>query len=243
MSMILNTTTPISNAENVQVTEVKLPEKVLGKEVQSMLDKVMGISVKSDSDYEVAIEMTRSVKELQRQVTDYWEPLRESTYKAYKTVTTKKKAMLDPLEKAESFLKEKVGGYLDLKEKQRREQERMMRLAAEQEMREKQKEAEKAIDAGNEVATEYAMAEAEVMENVAKAGMVESQNPKVDGVSVRKNWEIVSIDSSVVPTEFNGVEIRPVDKKLVMNLIKASKGRIQIPGVQYREKASISVKV
>ena len=73
--------------------------------------------------------------------------------------------------------------------------------------------------------------------------MVESQNPKVDGVSVRKNWEIVSIDSSVVPTEFNGVEIRPVDKKLVMNLIKASKGRIQIPGVQYREKASISVKV
>ena len=123
------------------------------------------------------------------------------------------------------------------------EQERMMRLAAEQEMREKQKEAEKAIDAGNEVAAEYAMAEAEVMENVAKAGMVESQNPKVDGVSARKNWEIVSIDSSVVPTEFNGVEIRPVDKKLVMNLIKASKGRIQIPGVQYREKASISVKV
>ena len=56
---------------------------------------------------------------------------------------------------------------------------------SEQEMREKQKAAEKAIDAGNEVAAEYAMAEAEVMENVARAGMVESLNPKADGDSVR----------------------------------------------------------
>ena len=52
---------------------------------------------------------------------------------------------------------------------------------------------------------------------------------------------LVGIDSAKVPIYFSGAEIRPVDEKAIMKLIKESKGTIQIPGVKYEETASISV--
>lgn len=80
------------------------------------------------------------------------------------------------------------------------------------------------------------------MEGVSISGSIQAQTPKAAGVSQSKTWEIVSIDSSKVPVSFEGVEIRPVDVKAVMRLIKESKGTIQIPGVQYRDSVSISVR-
>ena len=235
-------------AENygVEIVEknvgMKAPEEALGREVSVVEQQASSVVVNDDASYAAAAEITKEVKRMQKKVTDYWEPLRVSTHQAYKNVTDKKKEMLDPLKSAEDILKEKMSAYADLKERQRLEQERLMRIAAEQEMKEKQAEIEQAVAEGNEVIAEYAKAEMEVMESVAKAGRIGSQTPKAEGVAVRKGWEIINIDSSKVPVHFSGVEIRPVDQKLVMSLIKASKGKIQIPGVQYREKSSISVK-
>ena len=117
-----------------------------------------------------------------------------------------------------------------------------MRKLAEQEMNRKLEEAARAEAAGDTAGAEFAMVEAEVMEGVSISGSIQAQTPKAAGVSQSKTWEIVSIDSSKVPVSFEGVEIRPVDVKAVMRLIKESKGTIQIPGVQYRDSVSISVR-
>lgn len=50
------------------------------------------------------------------------------------------------------------------------------------------------------------------------------------------------IDSEKVPISFAGMELRPVDEKLVLQLIKTSKGTISIPGVTYEEDVVISVR-
>lgn len=228
--------------EQMDAGTMKAPEEVLDREVTVVEQRANSIVVIDDDGYAKAAEITQDVKRMQKKVTEYWEPLRVSTKKAYDDVIGKKKQMLNPLQSAESILKAKMTAYIEEKEKRRIEQERLMRVAAEKEMKEKQAEVRNAMEEGNEVAAEYAAAEAEVMENVAKAGRIESQTPKAAGVSVRKNWEIINIDSSQVPVSLNGVEIRPVDKKVVMNLIKATKGTIKIPGIQYKEVANISVR-
>ncbi len=66
--------------------------------------------------------------------------------------------------------------------------------------------------------------------------------PKAQGVSQSKDWEVVSIDGAQVPITFNGMELRPVDDKAVIRLIRASKGQIQIPGVTYRETIKTSIR-
>lgn len=86
------------------------------------------------------------------------------------------------------------------------------------------------------------MAEAEVLDDVAKSGKVGAAVPKAAGISTSKAWKITSIDIAQVPVEIAGAIIRPVDEKAVMALIKATKGSIKIPGIIYEETTNISVR-
>ena len=117
-----------------------------------------------------------------------------------------------------------------------------MRLLARQEMERKLEEAAAAEAEGDAVGAEFALAEAEVMEGVASSSVIRAKPPKADGVSRSRTWEIVEVDSSMVPVNFGGEEIRPVDLKAVMRIIKASKGTVQIPGIKYEEKTTIGVR-
>lgn len=217
-------------------------EDTLNREASLIEQQAHSVVVASDTDYANAGEMTKAVKQMQKKVKEYWEPLRVSAKAAYDEILARKKEMMDPLEAAEKILKGKMGDYSMEKERKRRAQEEAMRKLAEQEMERKLAEAAEAEAAGNAAAAESAMAEAEVMEGVSISGGIKSQAPKATGVSQSKTWKITGVDGSKVPVEFAGVEIRPVDERAIMALIKASKGTIQIPGVQYEETVSISVR-
>ena len=223
--------------------KVEESEGDLKREVTLAEQHAQSVTVASDDEYASAGEFTKSVKKMQKKVKEYWEPLRVSAKATYDDILARKKQMLDPLESAEKILKSKMSAYSMEKEKKRKAQEEAMRKLAEQEMARKLEEAAKAEAAGDSLGAEYAMAEAEVMEDVSISGGIRSQAPKANGVSQSKTWKITSIDSSLVPVTFSGVEIRPVDEKAVMRLIKESKGTISIPGVQYEETVSISIRV
>ncbi len=217
-------------------------EEKLGKQVSTVEMQAEGIAITDAESYEAAADMLRNVKDVGKKVEEYWEPLRQTTYEAYQNVLARKKEMVEPLKSAEKILKGKIGDYQLEQERVRREQEEAMRRRAQEEADRKLAEAIEAQNNGDMVGAEFAMAEAEVMDNVALAGRVQSQVPKVKGLSTSKSWEITDIDSSKVPIELNGMMLRPVDKKLVLSLIKMSKGKIQIPGVTYEETATVSVR-
>lgn len=217
-------------------------EKKLEKEV-SVVEKQAGdIVITNDAEYQYAGELTKQVKAAQKKVEEYWEPMRASTYAAYKSVTDHKKDMLDPLKNAESILKKKISGYLVEVERKRKAEEEALRKQAEEEMLKKMAEAEEAAKKGDVEAVEYAMAEAEVMEQVAATAVVESQATKVSGISQKKDWKITKIDEEKVPVDIAGIVIRPVDEKAIMNLIKSTKGKVKIPGVTFEETVNISVR-
>lgn len=218
------------------------PEDALNKEASLIEQKASSVAVTNDAEYAAAGELTKAVKQMQKKVKEYWEPLRVNAKAAYDEVLSHKKEMLDPLEAAEKILKGKMGSYSMEKERKRKAQEEAMRKLAEQEMERKLEEAARAEAAGDVAGAEAAMADAEVMEGVSVSGSIQAQAPKAEGVSQSKTWEIVGIDSSKVPVSFGGVEIRPVDVRAVMRLIKESKGTVQIPGVQYKESVTISVR-
>lgn len=217
-------------------------EEKLGKEVSAIEQNADNTIVATDEDYEAASELLVDIKRIQKKVTDYWEPMRNSTYAAYKNVMAHRDEMLAPLKAAEKTLKNKTGAYSLQKERERKAKEEEMRRLAQAEVDKHLEEAAEAEKNGNVVAMEMAMAEAEVADNVSAVGRVASQTPKVKGVSQSKTWKITNIDSSKVPVNFNGMELRPVDEKLVLQLIKASKGSIVIPGVAYEEDVVISVR-
>ena len=227
---------------NALVLDTKEEENKLGRQVSLIEQKAESVAVNSDEDFAYAGELTKQVKQMQTKVTDYWEPMRKSTYEAYKAVTDHKKEMLDPLAAAEKILKRKMGAYTMQKEKERREREDALRRKAEEEMNRKLEEAAKAESAGDAFGAEMAMTEAEVMENVATTAVIKPEAPVMKGVSTQKTWKITKIDSAIVPTHVQGVEIRPVDEKAILRLIKATKGAIQIPGITYEEDVTVSVR-
>ena len=217
-------------------------EADLDREVTSIEQAASSFVIANDIDYASAGDFTKNVKSVQKKVEEYWEPMRESTYKAYKAVTDHKKEMLDPLKNAEKIMKKKMGDYNMLQEKRRREQEEKLRRLAQEELDKKLAEAARAEAEGNVFDAEFAMAEAEVLDNLAQTATVTAKPLKTKGVSTTKAWAIKNIDLSKLPVEFAGVLIRPADEKAIMQLIKATKGKIQIPGVEYEETVSISVR-
>ena len=227
---------------NALVLDTKEEENKLGRQVSLIEQKAESVVVDSDDGFAYAGELTKQVKQMQAKVTDYWEPMRETTYEAYKSVTDHKKEMLDPLASAEKILKKKMGAYTLQKEKERREREEELRRQAEAEMNRKLEEAAKAESEGDALGAEMAMTEAEVMENVATTAVIKPEAPTMKGVSTTKTWKITKVDPTTVPTHVQGVEIRPVDEKAVLRLIKATKGAIKIPGITYEEDVSVSVR-
>lgn len=218
-------------------------ENKLGKEVSLIEQEAEALVVETEPDFQNASDLARSVKTMQKKVTDYWEPMRLSTKKAYDDVLAHKKEMLDPLKSAEEILKRKITEYTVKQQEIQRKREGELKRLAQEEAERKLAEAIECQNNGDTAGAEAAMAEAEVMDDMAISNIsAGTQKPKADGVSMSKTWKIVAIDDEQVPIDINGAVIRPVDQSAIMALIKATKGKIKIPGVVYEETVSVSVR-
>lgn len=237
----MNEQTVLEKQEN-NVLVLDTAERELGKEVSLIEKNAESLVIETDDDFKGASDLTRSVKTMQKKVEEYWEPMRLSTKKAYDDVLAHKKEMLDPLKSAEKILKGKITDYtVKQQEIQRKREEERKRLAQEEADR-KLAEAIECQKNGDAIGAEMAMAEAEVMDDMAAGSNTAPQTPKADGVSMSKTWKITAINEEEVPIDINGAVIRPVDQSAIMALIKATKGKIKIPGVTYEETVTVSVR-
>ena len=106
------------------------PEDTLTREAGLIEQQASSVVVTNDAEYAAAGDLTKAVKQMQKKVKDYWEPMRVNAKAAYDEVLAHKKEMLDPLEAAEKILKGKMGDYSMEKERKRRAQEEAMRKLA-----------------------------------------------------------------------------------------------------------------
>jgi len=66
-------------------------ENKLGRQVSLIEQQASSVVVTSEEGFVLAGELTKQVKAMQKQVTEYWEPMRKSTYEAYTAVNQHKK--------------------------------------------------------------------------------------------------------------------------------------------------------
>lgn len=231
--------TTVAVIETPDVTE---QEKTLSKQVTEIEFQASAITIASEEDYQNAAGFGRMLKQRTSDVKEFWKPMKDAAHKAHAEICSKEKAMLQPLTNAEKILKNTMGVYVAEQDRKRREAEEAARRAAQEEVDRKMQEAIDLDAAGDAVGAEMAMMEAEVMDDMSESVAVAGAKPKADGASASKDWEIVDIDTNLVPTSVAGVEIRPVDKAAVMRLIRASKGSIKIEGVAYKEVVKIALR-
>ena len=228
---------------NKEATALKAitAEQAMSKEVTAIEARANSVTVANDVDYQKAAGWLENIKSQQKKVKEFFEPMRKAAKETYDSVLGRKKEMLDPLDNAERIIKNKMAAYHDEQERIRQEKEEELRRLAQEEADRAFEEAVTAESCGDHVAAEFAMADAEILENAA-AGIAPIQMPKAKNVSHSKTWEITSINEDEVPISINGAVIRPVNDREVLSLIKASKGKIKIPGIQYKETVTISVR-
>lgn len=231
--------TTVAVIETPDVTE---QEKTLSKQVTEIEFQASAITIASEEDYQNAAGFGRMLKQRTSDVKEFWKPMKDAAHKAHAEICSKEKAMLQPLTNAEKILKNTMGAYVAEQDRKRREAEEIARRAAQEEVDRKMQEAIDLDAAGDAAGAEMAMMEAEVMDDMSESVAVAGAKPKADGASASKDWEIVDIDTNLVPTSVAGVEIRPVDKAAVMRLIRASKGSIKIEGVTYKEVVKIALR-
>ena len=112
-------------------------------------------------------------------------------------------------------------------ERRRKAAEEAARKEAEEAAKKKLDEAADLEKAGNYEAAAYAMSDAEVMDDYAKTGIAYAAPAKTAGVSVKKDWEIESVDP---------------DLKAALRLVRTTNGMIQIPGIKIKETSVVSIR-
>jgi hypothetical protein len=198
------------------------------------------MAVTDNQSFEIAGNWLRDLKTYYKKVEEYWKPLKDNAYKAWKGIVAKEKAVLSPLDTAEKTVKDKMATYqreLEAKEAAiRAEQERLKREETERLLREAQeKEA-----AGDLFGADLMMAQAELVESSSPVATV--QTAKADGVGSRKVWKARIIDEAKVPIDVAGVIIRPVDQSALDKLAKLTEGKTRIPGVEFYQDIVVSVR-
>lgn len=210
---------------------------------EAALKEAKELTVTDDGGYTFAATAVQSVKKISKAVTGYFKPIKDEANAIVKTIRDGEREATSPLNEAELLLKAKMGKYRAMKEEQARraaEEAAAAQRKAAEEMLAKAVEAEQQGDSLTAAIMQESAAMAEQMKPSDIAVTVSA--PKTEGVSVRKIWKAEVTDESQVPVKLNGMTLRPVDTKLLGELARTSKGRMQIPGVRFYSEDSIAVK-
>lgn len=210
----------------------------LSLEVKGKIDELEVLSQKpitTAEEFDTAGAAILAVAATEKNVTDFFEPLRVATYNAYQAVLEKKKPFIERLSKIRLNLNKVRSDYKLKLEAEEREQQRKAKEEADRIAREEQekllKQAAKAEQSGN-VTKAVALVERAVEVQPVVFITPPSAPPKTAGVSDVETWtaEVENVD--LVPDKVNGILIRPVDMAALNKLAKMSKGQVQIPGVR-----------
>lgn len=213
---------------------------VIQNEQKSILDQIQEITINNDEDNIKAGNFLKLIKPVIKNIKGYWKPLKESAKKAHSDLCAREKAMLEPLESAETEIKAKISVYITEQEEKAKKEQEALRKAQEEEAFKQLEEAEKLKAEGRED-------EAQIQEELAYAidqvkTVVTPTIQKQEGISYMTDYQVVIVDANKVPTYINDIEIRPIDVQAIKKLAKASKGQIQIDGIKILEKKIMKVR-
>ncbi len=167
--------------------------------------------------------------------------MKDAAHLAHKQICDRENEVVKPLDFAEKTLKGKMSEWTAEQERIRQEKEEEARKQAKEEADRLFAQAGEAEANNDAISAEMLLQTATMVDDAASNIVVESAAKKVDGVSYVTDYEIVVKDTTKVPTDINGVCIRPVDVAAIKKLVKLTKGNVKIDGIEIREVKNVRV--
>jgi hypothetical protein len=214
-----------------------LKEKALSFPVQAK-----AIIVRDNETLTKANDFLLSVKKMQKEISDAFDPLIKQAHETHKAILDKKKSFEMPLVEAERIIKPQIGSYLTEQERIRREaEEKARREREEAELRKKAEEEEllkKALEAeaaGKKEKAEQIINQVEELKSV----IIETKVPekiKLAGTGLRKElkWRVKNIGD--IPKEYL---IISVDRRKIDDMFRLLKKDLSIPGIEVYEETTV----
>lgn len=190
----------MSAAELAKVIPMN-PEAELEQQALTLYEKVLSISIFDQDSYAAAGEVGKGLKELEKKIIDYFEPLRVTAKANYDAVLEKKNSELAPVKEAMDVLRKTMNVFIQEQERIRQEQERIARVAAEEAAKKEREkllaQAVKAEEKGKDERAESLMEKAEAVyaEPVAVAPAIDKTVRTSSGnITQAKETQITVVD-------------------------------------------------
>lgn len=142
-------------------------ESALEAKCLTLYEQATALTICDQASYAAAGEVGKALKALEKEITDYFEPLRVAAKANYDTVLDKKKTELAPVQEAMDIVRKTMNVYVQEQDRIRKEAERKARIAAEEEARKERERLEKqalaAMEKGKDEKAESLMEQAELV--------------------------------------------------------------------------------
>lgn len=215
----------------ISITPIDV-EKVQSQTDVVVLCKNAEIVISNQGDYDSAASILKTIKSRHKEIDEQRKEITKPLDAAKKSVMDLFNVPLKALEEAEAFIKRQMIGYAAEQERKAKEEQIRLQRLADQEAAKQKKILEEKIAraeaAGKlEKAEELQSQKETIVPIIAPVIAVQMDTPK--GVSYRDKYTAVVIDFKLLPDEYKLPNQSALDK-----IAQATKGTIQIPGVQIK---------
>lgn len=211
--------------ETARIINISTDEtEVVAKKALSIPEQARAIQVVDNETYSQAGEILVTIKGLRKEIGAAFDPIIKKAHEAHKEAKAQKDKAEAPLIEAENIIKPALAAYDREQERLRREEEERQREIARK--AEEERRLQEALQAEKE--GDAAAAQAIIEEPVyVPPVVIEKTTPKVQGISMQKVWKFRIVNEALIPRDY----MTP-DTVKIGGVVRATKGSIQIPGVE-----------
>jgi hypothetical protein len=152
------------SAESAKVISIN-PEAELEQKSLTLYEQATSLSITDQRSYAAAGEVGKSLKALEKEITDYFAPMKKAAHDAHKAITKKESDELGPVKEALDIVRRTMNIWVQEQERIRKEAERKARMEAEEAARKERERLEaqamKAMEKGKDEKAEELLDRAE----------------------------------------------------------------------------------
>lgn len=219
----------------VSTKTIIIPDtKEVDSKAMKAFEEARSITISDRASYEKAGAFLIGLKALEKEINDTFDPVIKAAYEAHQASLRARDKHRAPIIEAEKIVKSKMGEFRKNEEKRLRDEENRLReLARKKEEEDRLREAERLINEGRPEEALILLGQ----EIETPPVILPETAPKVPGIVARSVWKFRITDPSKVPCEYH-----MIDEAKIGRVVRATEGKIEIPGVQTYEEKEIAVR-
>jgi len=216
--------------------------EVIEKEALALTKRVesLGVRIESKESLKQVNDAKLYIRKIRNRIRDIFEPMKKKAYASYKEILNKWKFIEEPAIRAEKYCDRLLSEYFAEQRRLREEAERKRLEEIRRQKEEEERKIQEAIEAesnGDKKMADQILNESAEEENNSKPAVVVPEKPKLNNVHSRVDYDFEIVDIEAIPRQF----MIP-DETLIRKMVKASKGKIDIPGIKIIKKDVVVIR-